>query len=185
MENEKIKDLATIRFGINAKINEREGILCLQGKDLKENEIQPVRNTFITESHVHAGDILQKGTILFSAKGNRHLAAVWNRKETAVASSTFLILTINHPDIYPEYLAWYFNQPKTQNYIKRVKKRGTISVISKKEFENIDVDIPPVDVQEKIIKIVNLEKREHQLMDEIKRKRKQLTQGITNKIFQK
>ncbi len=183
MKKVKIKNIATIRFGLNIKTNDRSGVLCLQGKDISENNIGFTGNIYVEPAICSEKDMLKHGQVLFSAKGNRHIAAIWNNQKEAVASSTFMILTVNKQQVLPEYLTWYINQPKTQNHIKKVKKGGTVSVVSKKEFEDIDVDIPSIEVQEKIIKIVNLECREQQLMNAIKMKRKQLIQGITNNIF--
>ncbi|MFP4526599.1 MAG: restriction endonuclease subunit S [Bacteroidota bacterium] len=185
MKRLKLKNIANIRFGLNAKTNDRSGILCLQGKDLKDNRLEIAGYMYAEPNDCTARDILQPGNVLFSAKGNRHMAAVWDKNDKAVASSTFLILSVNEQEVLPEYLAWYLNQPKTQNYLKQVKKGGTVSVVSKKEFEQIDVDIPSIEIQKKINRIVNLEIHEQQLMDELKAKRKLLVRGITNKIFQK
>jgi restriction endonuclease S subunit len=185
MKKAKVKNIANTRFGLNAKTNDRDGILCIQGKDLKDNRLEVAGNMYIEPKDCSAKDFLQPGDVLFSAKGNRHIAAVWDKQEKAVASSSFLILSINKQEVLPEYLAWYLNQPKTQNYLKQFKKGGTVTVISKKDFEQIDVDIPSIEIQKKIIRIVNLEFHEHKLMDELKAKRKLLVRGITNKIFQK
>jgi restriction endonuclease S subunit len=184
MKKVKIQNICGIRFGLNAKTNDRDGVRCVQGRDVKENRIELAGNMYVESEEVTTKDYLQKGDVLFAAKGNRHIAATWNEKLEAVASSTFLILSVNNSAILPEYLAWYLNQPKTQNFLKRIKKGGTVSVVSKKEFNNIDVDIPSLEIQEKIIKIVNLETKEQQLMDKLKDKRRLLIQGITNKIFQ-
>jgi len=185
MKRVRIQNICDIRFGLNAKTNDRTGIRCLQGKDVQEDRIEPTGNMYVEPGKVTAKDYLQDGDVLFSAKGNRHIAAVWNKGGIAVASSTFLILSVNDSVVLPEYLAWYLNQPKTQNFLKRIKKGGTVSVVSKKEFNDIDVEIPSLEIQEKIIRIVNLEIKEQQLMDELKDKRRLLIQGITNKIFQK
>jgi len=185
MKKEKLKNISEIRFGLNAKTNDREGILCLQGKDIEENRIEFKGKIFVDPAKCTTKDYLKPGNVLFSAKGNRHVAAVWNRKEKAVATSTFLILSVNENEILPEYLAWYINQPKTQNYLKQIKKGGTISVVSKKEINDMDVNIPSMESQKKIIRIVNLENREQEILEEIKENRKHLIQGITNKIFQK
>ena len=184
MKRVKIQNICNIRFGLNAKTNDRTGVRCIQGKDVQENRIELAGNMYVEPEAVTEKDYLGKGDLLFSAKGNRHVAAAWNEEDKAVASSTFLILSVKDSAVFPEYLAWYLNQPKTQNFLKRIKKGGTISVVSKKEFNDIDVDIPSVEIQEKIIRIVNLETKEQQLMDELKDKRRLLIQGITNKIFQ-
>jgi restriction endonuclease S subunit len=181
----KLKELVNIRFGVNGKATNEGTIPYIQGKDFNglgqfiNKEIFLTKNDAITEK-----DLLKKENILFTGKGSRNYAVVWNGEiSEAVASSTFYILTLKSGDILPEFLVWYLNSDQAQTFLKKIAKGATISNISKKELQELKINVPSKEVQHKIVEVDKLRLKEQILMQQLEEKRDILIRKlISNKI---
>ena len=180
-----LKDLTEIRFGINARTVTNADIPCLQGKDfdkygqLNEDDLYMVGNTKVRDK-----DCIKINEVLFAGKGNRNYAVVWKgQRENAVASSTFFILTVKDNNIIPEYLEWYLNSYKAQNYFKNNVIGATIFSISKKILEALQVELPEKAEQEKIVKINELWKKEKSILQQLINKKELLINKFLSKKY--
>ncbi|MCK4344914.1 MAG: restriction endonuclease subunit S [Bacteroidales bacterium] len=181
----KIKELVDIRFGVNGKATNEGAIPYIQGKDFnglgqfKNKEIFLTKKDAITEK-----DLLKKDDILFTGKGSRNYAVVWNGEiSEAVASSTFYILTLKVKDILPEFLAWYLNSDRVQSFLRKVAKGATISNIPKNELQGLSVNLPSIEEQHKIVEVDKLRLKEQILMRQLAKNRDMLVRKLlSNKI---
>jgi restriction endonuclease S subunit len=73
--------------------------------------------------------------------------------------------------VFPAYLQWFINQTETQKKIRGMVQDSGQPMINKRDFENLEIVLPPMEVQRKILEISNLSAREIILLDEIKRKK--------------
>jgi len=114
----KLKKLVEIRFGINGKASVDGEISYIQGKDFDAYGRFNNKEIFLTPANtVSERDYLIGGVILFSGKGSRNYAVVWNGEiDNAVASSTFYVLTLISNEIIPEFLVWYLNSDYGQQF---------------------------------------------------------------------
>lgn len=108
---------------------------------------------------------LKNGYILFPSKGvNHHSAVVRNLEGEAIASHSFFVIKLKDNDtIIPEYVAWYLNQDKTQAILKQSEVGVTVPSIPRKALEEIDIFLPPLNVQQLIVETVNLMVQEQAL----------------------
>lgn len=156
----------------------------LQMKDInQDNSIN--KEEFFTKINLNLHDeslLLKNDDILFRARGYNNYATVINglTKKTLVPSY-FFILRVNKNIILPEYLAWYINQKTAQQYLKTNSAGTNIPSISKKALEMLEIEIPPLEVQNKIAKVSNLNLRELQILEQIKEKKKLLIETILSK----
>jgi restriction endonuclease S subunit len=180
MKREKIKEIAELRFGYNAKTENQGELYCLQGKDFDEyGNINHSTVYKVKADSIKSPKLLQEDEILFSAKGSRNYAVIWKSVLTdTVASSTFIILTTKTNEVAPEYLTWYLNSPMATNYFSAFKKEGTIPVIGKKAIENFEIAIPTIHDQQKIIDIHNAWLTEKQLCKTLIEKRELLMNTV-------
>lgn len=120
--------------------------------------------------------ILNSGDILFAAKGSNNFAVtIKDSYGPCIASSTFIVIKIA-PElknrIYPEYLTWYINQPKSLNFLKNLATGSGVPSISISKFQDLEIEIPPMHVQENIIAIDELYKKEKQIKKRLEELRK-------------
>lgn len=148
----------------------------IQMKDLEDgysrigNELTKVDSSTIRQKYV-----LQKGDILFLAKGANNYAIEYDLDlPKAVAASAFFVLRPDLEKIIPGYLAWYINQKTVQQYLKENTAGTYIPNINKNTILGINIQLPEKEIQEKVVKIEFLRKREYLLTSELLFKREKL-----------
>lgn len=177
----KLKEITDLHTGFYTKPHRTGEIVYLQAKNFSERgkliEI-PVKSLPLnskTKKH-----ILKDGDILFSAKGPKNFAYLFNHTySNAVASSTFLILRLKGSflnTISRDYLVWFLNHSDTMEKLKNRAKGTSIPSISISSIENLEISIPDIDIQKSILQINDLKQQETDLREKIQILRENLIQ---------
>lgn len=141
----------------------KDGTLAvIQMKDLGSdnrvdcNSVQKIEMEAIDDKH-----LVQKGDIIFRSRGVTNTAVILDKEpKSAIVAAPLLRIRVDKNIILPEYLCWYINQNKAQNFLK-MRQEGTHGgMISRQTLETLPVDLPSLDVQRQIIDIINLHERE-------------------------
>lgn len=127
-------------------------------------------------------NFLQYNEILFNAKGRRFFAALFqNEYSFTIASTSFLVLTINDNIILPEYLVWYLNHPETLKVFNSKMTTQNIPSITKQELGELEIIIPNFDTQNKIVKLDFLKKEQIKTQKELITLKENLINAVTYK----
>lgn len=113
--------------------------------------LQKVKSNSVSEKH-----FLKPGDILFCAKGNNNFAFVFNEEYCAIAVSLFFVIRPDKEKISPQYLAWYINQEATQGELHSAKEGTSVSNISKKSLEELEIKVPSLFTQNKLVNLFKL-----------------------------
>ena len=113
-------------------------------------------------------NLIQKKQIVFPIKTRDHLAkyVVWNEDYPLnyVYNAELIIVTvINYEVVNPEFLFHLLISQDVRTLINRQAEKLTPNRITNAMLENLEVDIPELDIQEKILKElkdVNIKKLE-------------------------
>lgn len=173
----KLKDVVKIRSGmvVSKTSNKDERLLpdafvrMIGTSDFDEdlnlrNDLEP--NVLYRDSI--SRNFLQSNEILFNAKGNRFFAYLFRDEyENAIASAVFLVLTIVDENIIPSYLTWYLNHPETLKIFNSKKTSQTIPSITKQELGELEIPIPDLSTQEKIVQLDQLKKQRTQILKQL------------------
>ena len=129
--------------------------------------------------------LLKEGDLLFAAKGLNNFAVVYHTGiGKAVASSSFIVIKIDEKEkqrILPDYLAWFITHHKQLKIMHEQKLGTTIPSINMKQLAELEIDIPPVAVQKKIVAIHQLREKEKKLTVSIEKwKDKQIQHLLSN-----
>jgi len=158
-------------FSFRSKVeNEVNGdLFVIQMKDLEHNYSSIKSDlTKVSSYKISSKFFLQKGDILFIAKGSNNFAIEYKLDlPKAIAASAFFVIRPDQEKVVPSYLAWYINQQPVQQYLKENMAGTYIPNINKSTIEGISVSLPPVYIQHKIVAIYNLKNKEDLLMNEI------------------
>ena len=129
---------------------------------------------------------VRKGDILFQARGVEHFSYyIEDDLKDTLAAGSFYILRTKKEYLLPQYLAWWLNQPKAQAFFQSQAARGAgMSFISKSTLSRLQVQIPPLSVQEKVLKIVTIDKHEQFLLDRLASTRSRLVKAVCIKVIQ-
>ena len=126
--------------------------------------------------------LILKGDVMFLSRGTRTLAsAITISPENTVAAGSFHVIRPELEKILPDYLAWWINQPRSQSRLK-VQTRGThISFVSIADLEDLKIEIPLIETQQKIVNLLKLKKKEALLMQ----RQSELSESLINFICNK
>jgi len=184
----RIKDLVNIQIGYQFRekldITSDGDYQVVQAKDIdcyKNHRLDPSNLYSVTPKRDAKKYEIRNGDVIFLSKGRRNYAtfidSLSDDSQTIVAGYFFILRTKNQA-VLPEYLVWSINQPPSQNYLQRVARGSGMPFVSKDAFNNLEIDIPPIEVQKLIIKLHELSQKESDLLDHIKQKRTDLLRGI-------
>jgi hypothetical protein len=186
--HERVEELAAVRPGYTIRPPERGATLLpyrvLQIKDITpDGRINPstVSTTFLPE--LSNRYLVLPGEVILSARGTRNQAAVYKGDfDKVVAGAQFWVIRPNPTRILPEYLAWYINQPVTQQYFASMTHGTYIAMIQKEAVMKLAVPVPSLDVQQRIVTVHDLAIREQDLMARLAKKRAELVNMLCREV---
>jgi len=154
-------------------------VAIVQLRDVDSNRLNiDSANVWIKDIGFKASNFLQKGDVIFAAKGSNNRASVFNTNIKAVASSVFFIIRLNPQLALPHYVAWYINSKLGQAYINSVKDSSTTINIKKKDLERLPISLPKIKIQRQIAALAELSIKEMEILEELKGKRKAINEQI-------
>lgn len=166
----KLGEIAKLKTGLFAKPEARGDLVYLQVKHFDENgllrtEIYPdLRSYKVTEKH-----LLVDGDILFAAKGAKNFAVVFeNHNPPAVASTSFFVIRVTEKGLLPQFIVWFLNQPSTLKKLKDQAIGTAIPSISKDTLEDLQIPVPEKRVQDAVLQIAGLMRRENEIQERLK-----------------
>jgi hypothetical protein len=120
--------------------------------------------------------ILKAGDMLFMARGSRNFSVLLEAiPDSVLAAACFFIIRVSNDKVLPDYLCWYLNQAPVEHYLIQHSGRGVhMPVVRRSVLENIDVPIPTLEIQKKIMETQILMKEEQALINNLAGKRKEL-----------
>jgi restriction endonuclease S subunit len=108
--------------------------------------------------------VLRTGDVLFPNRGTRTTSIVYRLEEgSAVAGSQFFIVRPNPKIAYPEYLAWFLRTEEMANYFDSRRKGSYVQLIERNDLVNVEVPLPPLSIQQKIVAAADLALKERYL----------------------
>ena len=186
-----LKEVAQIQVGYQAKARIKEVVQgthhLIQSKDFDSFRRLRFENltTFLPERKPEIYSV-RKGDVLFQARGAMHFAyCIEDNLKDALAAGSFYILRTKKENLLPQYLAWWLNQPKAQTFFQSQARGARMSFISKSTLSRLQVQIPPLSVQKKVVKVVTLAKHEQFLLDRLSKLRSRLVKAVCIQSIQK
>ena len=154
------------------------GVRVIQLKDFENNYTSIGGDSYLIDSDkIKSKYYLELDDVLFIAKGTNNFAVVFKGLDDipTIASSALFVLKVNKDLANPDFIAWYINQSKVQNYFK-TNEAGTYNTsINKTTLEETPIALPSLEVQTKIATIAKLSNQEQSLSNKIKELKNKLT----------
>lgn len=132
-------------------------------------------------------DYLQRGDILFVGRGYRIFAVLVDEDlENTVAGSHFFILRVkpNRQQVRPDYLAWYINHKQAQHYFSQHIAGTALPHINRSTLENLPVILPPLEVQERMLRLHFCRLKEKALLERLIEKKKQFLDQLLEQTLE-
>lgn len=184
----KLKDVAECRVGYHFRgritPNPSGSVRVIQIKDIDTDLRIDMRNLVRVEIDRSEQHLARQGDVLFLSRGHRLYAVVVpNVDANTIATGYFFILRPKEAGLLPEFLAWSMNQPEFQERVRPFHRGTHMPMISKTDLENIQIDVPPMDVQRQILSLNELMDEERRLSAAILEKRTALIQTVLRKLM--
>lgn len=184
----KLKDIASINSGYFSSTIKEGDVYYLQARDFDENKkinlnLKPSLS-YVKNIEKH---FLSKGDILIVAKGASFQSVVYDGTYgPAVASTVFLVIRVKDRNkVLPPFLSWFLNLQKTQVVLLSKGEGTAMPTLSKKILLELDIVIPSISLQNNIIKIEELGRKEKflqkMLVDLTEKRNNQLIINAINK----
>jgi Type I restriction modification DNA specificity domain len=175
---QRLNELATITTGVTIKSQIDlipDGVRVVQMKDLdKHHELDASQLAGIELKSTSYSQLLAEGDVLFRSRGLTNTSVCFKGEVDAILAAPLLRLQVKVLELLPEYLSWFINQPQSQHWLKSHAEGSGVKMISKKTLEMMPIEVPPLELQEKIVRIHALSMKEQKLMSKIKEKRKKV-----------
>lgn len=173
----KLQDIVKLRSGmvVSKTANNDEKLLTeafvrmVGTSDFDENDnlVNNIEPNVLYKSSIEK-NYLQFGEILFNAKGRRFFAYLFtNEYENTIASASFLVLTLTKNSVVPDFLVWFLNHPETLKVFNSKMSTQVMPSISKQELSELEIIIPSIEIQEQIVALDNLKKRQIKIQKEL------------------
>lgn len=154
------------------------GVPIIQLRDLRgEDDFDPASATRYPLGPSFERYWAGPGDLLFRSRGDRNTAVVVapESKTAAVAVLPLIVLRPNRDMVEPRYLAWFINQAATQRYFDSCAHGTALRMIPKACLDSLEVELPDLETQRRIIEIDSLARREHALALQLADKKLELT----------
>jgi hypothetical protein len=142
------------------------GVLAIQLRDISsEGYIDPERLTRVQLEDLADRYFVRAGDVVFRSRGDRNTASALDERlqEPALAVLPLMVLRPNLKLVTPEYLAWAINQPPAQRHFDAAARGTNIRMIPRSSLDNLELDVPDIETQEKIVAVDALAERERLL----------------------
>jgi restriction endonuclease S subunit len=158
----------------------------IQMKDINnDNSLSSEAGFIRVDIDLHdKGLLIENGDILFRARGNNNFASVVKGiNDKTIAPAYFFIIKVNEKKVIPEYAAWYINQKPVQSYLKTNATGSNVPLINKKVLEELELVIPDMETQKKVVEIYTLSLKEIRLLEDIKNRKKVFTEALLLRLL--
>lgn len=158
-----LDNIADISSGVNQKKHPQGTVFYLQARDFADcNTLTSTLKPSVLENDKLKNHYLKNNDVLILSKGHHGFNAyVYNeQKKPAVASSIFLILRNLNASISSQYLCWFLNLESTQQYLISVSRGSALPAINKKILAQLEIPVPEMDIQNKVVMLSSLRKKE-------------------------
>jgi len=186
----KLSEIATIQSGYlsRERIDSRESgsHFLLQVRDVDAHHLTYRTDNLIRfNPDISRSDwLLKAGDILFMARGARNFSLLLHEiPDVTLAAAYFFIVRTSSEKVLPGYLCWYLNQAPAELYFRRHSGRGVhMPVVRRSVLEGIDVPLPPLEVQKKVMGLDAVMREEEKLLNNLIEKRRKLITASCLKV---
>lgn len=158
----KLKDIGKIVTGKTPSTKQLENFSELDDKylfvtprDMKDNckyieSTERYLTSFVEDKF--KSQIIKKDSVCISCIGS-DMGKVYMINRPGITNQQINSITDIKDICNPHYLYYYFSDKK--EYLKGIAGGSTMPLLNKSTFENIEIDLPARNIQDKIVKILN------------------------------
>lgn len=122
---------------------------------------------------------LRSGDVLFPNRGTRTTALAYRLDlPRTLVGAQFFLLRPNPELVLPEYLAWFLRTEESARYFDGLRKGSYVQIIQRSDLADMEMPIPSLNVQQKIVEASNLALRERIIEERLASLRWKLSRNL-------
>ena len=122
----------------------------------------------VEDAKPNSSHLAVAGDIVFRSRGSSFVSAIVPAlNEDLLVVAPMIRIRVNHEKVLPEYLVWYMNGANGTAFFKEFAKGSAMPLISKTVLEQMPIKLPSLQAQQNIVELVELGRREHEILAEI------------------
>ena len=179
-----LKDIARVQMGLSFRSRiepEADGtIAVVQMRDLTEdNKLSQRKLITVKMDGLNGRHLVKCNDLIFRSRGQTTTAAIIDTEiGPAIVAAPLLRIRVTSEHVLPEYLCWFVNQPSAQAFLHSRATGTAMTVIGKAALDALEVPLPALETQERIVALADLSNKEQRLMRELAAKKEKLVRGI-------
>jgi restriction endonuclease S subunit len=188
-----LSDLATIRTGVvtarkKADLSSSEkytynliSLKCFEdGIYLDKNQI----DTFIAHEKIDDRYFAKESDVIVRLRSPNRAIYIEKTDEGLLINSLFAIIRVHSDELDPKYLAYFINANQTQLSLKKDIKGTAIAMLKTKDLEKLEIVLPPIQKQKKLVEFLELSYNERVLLKNLIKEKQKFSQSILDNIIQ-
>jgi hypothetical protein len=180
-----LKELADAKMGVSFRTrlepDSAGEIAVIQMKDIDDADLLHPEDLIRVrmpnqkkESH-----FVQKGDLLFRSRGLTNTTSlIATDVQRMVLAAPMILIRVKTDIIMPAYLQWFLNLPTTQAILTKKSEGTSVRMISKTTLETLEVPVPSLGHQQRIVELANLVAEEERLTQELLKQRQRFIEGV-------
>ena len=174
MKQQKLKDITDViqtgvRFRGKVVPNQNGNTRLIQLKDIDQDRQIKIDSLTTVEVPKPEQYEVKQNDVLFLSRGHHLYATVVPQLHGTTVAAGYFYTIKPTAAVVPGYLSWALNQSTYQHQIRPLVTRSAMPVFSIENFKNSAIPLPSLKIQEQIVTLNGLQKREaallHQLVD--------------------
>ncbi len=180
-----INKIADIQYGTYSKTLDKGEVKYLHASHFDSfGRLSKFSDSYINRDSKNMKFILSENDVILAAKGSRNFAWAYSEEHgVCIPSSAFYIIRLNPEEVNGEYLAYYLNTERIQYQMKSMVTGTGMPSIPKKEFMQLDVRVPSLQEQMKIVEVAKLMDEDIQLTSGLLLAKKNLKKGLMDRLI--
>ena len=188
----KLLELATIKTGLvlsrhkaSLLLESKKSYNVVSLKSFNDNGIYEhlYIDIFESDGNIKDENIIRKGDILFRLREPNNAIYIDKDYKDTICSSLAIIIRVVNDDINPIYLTHYLNSAMVKKQLFKDITVGSIPMTKVKDVENLLIDVPPLETQEKLASTQQLAIKEIKLLESLILEKQQYRKSIFEKII--
>ncbi len=184
----RLADIAEIRMGypFRAAVKPVEGgrLAVVQMKDVGESVGLIPEACLRIEDEPRRFDkhLLRVGDVLLQSRGSKFPSVVLDKPLHAVAALGLIVIRPGR-EVLPAYLSWLLNQSRTREGLRAAAQGTYIPFLSKADIAGLNVSLPALETQRRVVQVDTLRRRERALHAELVKLTDQYTDAVVWKAI--
>lgn len=184
-DRSRLRDLSQIRGGQVAPTKPADSGTpgawrALQAGDLgPDGTVDWAKLRWVAPPKVGKPTVIREGDVLIPLRTSRVGGLVARGvPERTIAVGHWAVIT-TRLEVLPDYLAWYLNHPDTERAMRGLVVGSKLPFLPLSAVRQLEVELPPLEVQQRIVAVHTLHRRLTELESQIGRAREQYVNSIT------